>query len=328
MFEEYKNHDIAVYAGYLKDDTKLMQSASGGVATALASYVLEQGGYVVGVAYTPDLQNAEYIIIHDQSELYKLKGSKYIDTQKGTIYKDVKQLLSEGELVLFTGTPCTVAALHKMVGRPENLISCELICHGPTLPKVHQDFIATLERKEKSKIIDFSVRHKKHEWQPSYICAKFKNGAIYEKPLFETDYGYAFMMLGKEGCYKCQFRGDNRTGDIMVGDFWGATENDEFWNKRGVSVIFAETERGNELVKKIEDFQLFESDFERAVEQNPMIIRPKDKEVKTDLFKQLLFEKGLHYATIHTYSKKKRIKYFLEKILPSGVISAVKKIKK
>ena len=50
MFEEYVEHDIAVYGGYLRDDEKLMESTSGGIATALSEYMIEQGGYVAGVA--------------------------------------------------------------------------------------------------------------------------------------------------------------------------------------------------------------------------------------------------------------------------------------
>ena len=59
MYEAYNQHDIAVYAAYLEDNAKLLQSASGGVATALSEWVLSQGGHVAGVAYSEDFRRAE-----------------------------------------------------------------------------------------------------------------------------------------------------------------------------------------------------------------------------------------------------------------------------
>ena len=95
MYDAWNQHDIAVYAAYLEDDAKLLQSASGGVATALSEAVLAKGGYVAGVAYSRDFRRAEYRIIHDTADLPCLKGSKYIDCHKGGIYRDVQQLLRQ-----------------------------------------------------------------------------------------------------------------------------------------------------------------------------------------------------------------------------------------
>ncbi len=155
------SHDVAVYGGYIDDDNELMQSASGGIATALAEQMIDAGGYVAGVAYSEDFYKAEYIIINDKNDLEKLKGSKYVETEKKDIYKKVQSLLMQGEKVLFIGLPCTVAAMYKFLGeRVENLLTCELICHGPTLAKVHKEYISYLEQVYNSKIIEFSVRHK------------------------------------------------------------------------------------------------------------------------------------------------------------------------
>lgn len=89
-------HDIAVYGGYLDDDNKLMQSTSGGIATALAEKMIDAGGYVVGVAYSEDFHKAEYIVTNDKEELKRLKGSKYIETDKKDVYKKVKALIERG----------------------------------------------------------------------------------------------------------------------------------------------------------------------------------------------------------------------------------------
>lgn len=325
MFEEFKNHDVAVYAGYMTDNSKLLKSTSGGIATALGEYVIGQGGYVAGVSYTVDFKSVEYIIVNDMENLYKLRGSKYVDSEKKTVYADVQNLLNQGKLVLFTGVPCTVAALHKRVGRPENLISCELICHGPTLPKVHQDFISDIEKRYNSKATEFSVRYKKGTWTPAYLRTKFTDGQVFEKPFYETDYGFAFEVLGKESCYYCPFRGNQRTGDIMIGDFWGATKSNPYWNDKGVSVIFAETKKGDEIIKKVQGIKLFDTDFESAVKENQMVVYTKNKDPRMDSFKEMLDQRGLHYAVKHTRSKSERIKALIKEVIPKSLVLTTKK---
>lgn len=303
MYEEYAFHDVAVYAGYIDDETKLLQSASGGIATALTEYVLAQGGYVAGVAYSEDFHKAGYVIIHDIADIDRLKGAKYIECDKNNVYSNVKKLVDAGETVLFFGLPCLVAALYAFLGtRPKNLLTCELVCHGPTYSKVHSDYLKFLEKKYKSKVIEFSTKKKIGKWTSAYLYAKFENGKVHQKLFYETEYGYAFNMLSKPSCYNCKFKGDNRQADIMIGDFWGATEDDEFWNNGGISSIFAETDKGNAIIKSIPSLILFPLAFERAVEKNPMVVRSKRCSAKRDSFAELLQKKGLIYAVNHTKS--------------------------
>lgn len=327
MFEEYNDHDVAIYGGYLIGNAKVMQSASGGIATALAECMLEQGGFVAGVAYSEDFYRAEYILIHDKSELGRLKGSKYVECEKGNIYSDVKRLLESGERVLFFGLPCVVATLYRIIGsRPENLLTCELICQGPTSSGIHQEYVAYLEKKYQSKIIDFSVRHKKKGWTPPYLYAKFENGVIFEKPFYETEYGYAFSVFGKESCYACKFRGNNRQGDIMLGDFWGATRQDAFWNRYGVSAVFAETKKGNDFLYFTPGIKLFPTTFEKAVGRNPMVIRSRRKEKEREKFSKLLSEKGLIYAAKYSNSIKRKARNAAVKIVPNSIRPTAEKI--
>lgn len=329
MYSDYDKHDVAIFGGYLDDDAKILQSASGGIATALSEYMLQQGGYVAGVAYTEDLYRAEYVIIHDKSDIPRLRGSKYIDCDKKNIYSVVKNLIDSGEKVLFFGLPCVVGALYNYIGsRPENLLTCELICHGPTLPKVHYDYVTFLERKNKSKVTEFSVRYKEDAWTPVYLYAKFENGRVFRKPFYETEYGTAFSVLAMQSCYNCKFKGNNRQADIMIGDFWGAVETDAFWNKNGVSSIFAETEKGNSALQATPGIKLFPTTFEKAVEKNPMVISSRERKNERDKFAELLSEKGLFYAVEHTLSYKKRMVRAVLRLVPSGIRPFIKSVGK
>ncbi len=321
--------DVFGYGGYIADDTKLMQSASGGVATAIAEHTIKIGGYVAGVAYSPDFYNAQYIIANDISTINKFKGSKYIDCDKKNIYNEVKKLIENDEIVVFFGLPCVVASLYSFLGyRPEKLITCELICSGTTYTKVHYDYVRYLEKKHKSKVVEFSVRYKTDESPRMHLYARFDNGKVFKKPFYQTEYGYAFSVLSKQSCYNCKFKGNNRQGDIMIGDFWGASESDEFWNKKGMSAILAETEKGRIFIESLKNIKIFPATIERIVENNPMVIEARKVSSKREDFERLLDRKGLFYAFNHTISFKERLQVKGKKIFPSFVTKVFFKLKK
>lgn len=321
------SHDIAVYAGYVTDNKELMECSSGGIATALSRHVIKQGGYVVGVSYSEDFYSVRYEIVNDEAGLERLKGSKYVDAEKGNIYSATKELLEAGNTVLFFGVPCVVAALKLFLKEDyENLITCELICEGPTTAEVHRNYIEYLEKKFHSKVTEFTVRRKKTAWIPKYLYAKFENGKVFEKNFRRTEYNYAFKVYGKKSCYDCKFKGDNRTGDLTLGDFWGATEQDAFWNAKGVSAIFAHTEKGQQLLLDTEGIALFPSDFARAAKENPMLTKSRKLRPERAKFEELFEKKGLIAASKQSMAPKDRLIFEVKKAMPESVENIVKKI--
>ena len=305
----YAQHDIAAYAGYVEDSQELLSCSSGGVATALARQMIRRGGYVAGVTYTPDFKEAVYAVTNRMEELEQFKGSKYCAVKMGSVYADVKALLDAHQPVLFIGLPCCVAGLRAYLKQDyDGLVTAELICHGPTPAKVHRQYVEHLEQRFDSRLTDFSVKRKKGAWTPGYLYAAFENGAVYEQPFYHTEYGYAFSTLAGKACYSCQFRGNNRTGDLMLGDFWGATEQDVFWNKEGVSAILVHTEKGKQLLLDTADLRLFDTTFQKIVEGNPNIIRPRSERANRAKFEQLLESRGLLYAVPHSKSFLSRLK--------------------
>ena len=295
--DAYAHHDIAAYAGYVEDTQELLSCSSGGIATALARQMIRRGGYVAGVTYSPDFKEAIYAITNREEELEQFKGSKYCAVKMGTVYADVKALLDAGEQVLFIGLPCGVAGLRAYLKQDyDGLVAAELICHGPTSAQVHRRYVEHLEAQFGSSLTDFSVKRKKGAWTPGYLYAAFENGAVYEEPFYHTEYGYAFATMAGKACYSCKFRGNNRTGDLMLGDFWGATEQDKFWNKKGVSPILVHTEKGKQLLLETEGVRLFETTFQKIVAGNLNIIKPRTDRPNRAKFEQLLESHDMHYA--------------------------------
>ena len=315
-------HEIAAYAGYIQDEQELMQCTSGGVATTLARKMIRMGGYVAGVTYSDDFYSAQYTIIDREDQLDKLKGSKYIEVEKGNIYKDVKELLDAGKSVLFFGLPCVVGAMNRYLGKDyPGFLSVELICHGPTSAKVHRQYVEHLEGIYNSKVVDFSVRRKREKWQPPYLYARFETGVEFWEKLYRTEYGYAFSTMARPVCYTCKFRGDNRTGDMMIGDFWGATEKDACWNEKGISSILVHTHKADQFLKDLDGFVCYETTVERIIAGNENVIRPRKKAANTEKFEKLFEKYDLFYAVEHSRSFKSKVKRAVKKL----IFKAVKK---
>lgn len=90
----------------------------------------------------------KHIGISKKSELWRLKGSKYVQSDMGTVYYDIRQQLENEITVLFSGTPCQVSSLKKYLGKEyTNLYTIDIICHGVPSIKLFQDYLAYTEKK-------------------------------------------------------------------------------------------------------------------------------------------------------------------------------------
>lgn len=63
--------------------------------------------------------------------MWRLRGSKYVQSYMGTVYRTVEQRLRDNRYVLFSGTPCQVAGLKAFLGKTyDRLLTVDIICHG------------------------------------------------------------------------------------------------------------------------------------------------------------------------------------------------------
>lgn len=192
--------------------------------------------------------------------------------------------------------------------------------------EVHRQYIEYLEKKYKSKVTEFSVRRKKDAWIPKYMYAGFENGKVFERNFRRTEYCFAFKVYARPSCYDCKFKGDNRVGDMTLGDFWGATRKDVFWNEKGISSIFVHTEKAKKLLLETEGIKLFDSDFERATAVNPMVIKSRKMRPEREKFERLFKKRGLIYAAKHAMRFKDRVSVWLKNHMPSFVEKFLKKL--
>ena len=141
------------YAGYIKNEKILKNSASGGMFSLIvdAFYARTNGtGYVDGVVWTDDYTNAIHVVSTEKAIVDRMRSSKYIQSYKGNIYSQIKILLERGEYVLFSGTPCEAAGLKSYLNKEyEKLYVVDIVCQGPTSPSAMNQFMKSITRNGK-----------------------------------------------------------------------------------------------------------------------------------------------------------------------------------
>lgn len=248
-------------AVYIDGNKELLNRASsGGAFGAMARYVLAQGGVVFGCSMDDDY-NINMISVDNLDDLQKLHGSKYVQTNVGMIYRQVKDVLKSGRLALMCACPCHIAGLKSYLRKDyDNLITMDLICHGVPSQPYFRDYVKDLlRRKAKAGITTFRFRYKAEtccETQHVPFSAKNVHVGFHNK-----DYYMTYFLWGKgyrDSCYHCRYPGAEREGDFTIGDFW----NNERAKlpidvSRGSSLVFFNTDKARKLKSVFEENSTF-----------------------------------------------------------------------
>lgn len=163
--EKNKKFEKIAYGVKNKDEHERAKSSSGGVFVEVAKYILNNDGVVYGVEMNNDFQvkHGRATTIEDAR---KFQGSKYVQSDKHSIFCMVQKDLKEGKEVLFTGTPCEVAGLKKYLRKEyDNLYTLDLICHGVPSSELLNAFLKGKEKLYSSQITELKFREKAYGWR-------------------------------------------------------------------------------------------------------------------------------------------------------------------
>lgn len=286
-----------VFSAYNKDDEIRYMSASGGVFSAVAAYFLNNNGVVFGAAY--EKTTVKHTYITQISELDKLRGTKYVQSEIGDSYSVVRDYLQNGIQVLWVGTPCQVAGLYEFLGKDhENLTTIEIICMGVNSPEIFQKWLKEIEQENKKKIQKVHMRYKDNGWRDSAssIRIDFTDGTYIVRRGKINYYMKGFLdgrLYLRESCYNCSFKGDSRSADLIMGDFWGIEGDDN----KGMSVIMVNSLKGSSVLAKVgDDLNLKEQRLEDIVKNNPGFSISEPRNEKRDAFFQYIQKESLEKA--------------------------------
>lgn len=273
----YESNCIAAYACKSRDSVR-MCSSSGGVFTAVSDFVLNMGGVVYGASFD-EAMVLKHTRTTDTAGRDSMRGSKYIQSSTVGVFRSVMQDLRDDKYVLFTGTPCQVAALKSFLGREyDHLVCVDIICHGVPSPEVWERFVQYIEKKYSGQLTDYAFRNKTVAWRRYSPTATFADGRM----VGENDHTGSFIELFRydvclrPSCTSCRYASVHREGDLTIGDFWGI-ENvfPQLDDNKGVSALMVNTEKGVAFLRQLQaDLELIPCTQEQIATKQPNMFHP------------------------------------------------------
>ena len=268
-----KSPPPVAFAARNRNEEIRMNSTSGGIFSLLASRVLEENGTVYGAAYDDDFR-VGHIAIEAREDLWKLRGSKYVQSDLNDCFSRAKADLEANRKVLFSGTPCQIAGLLSYLGKSyPNLITVDLICHGTPSPAVWKEYVAYRAETANSQIKEIAFRKKSGQGTPPSFFIKFENGSEYVRTPYLRDPMVKLFLFNKclrPSCHHCAFKGVRRA-DITIADLWSVNSVARDMNDgNGVSLMLIHTAKGFDVLNEIrENTDCRQIPFKRAIKKNP-----------------------------------------------------------
>lgn len=341
---QVKNTPIKCYAAVNKNKDELLKSASGGIFAAMAMTILKDGGVVFGAAldFEDGHAHPHHVAVREASQLYRLQGSKYVQSAIENTYAEAKEELDLGKKVLFSGTPCQIAGLYGYLRKEyENLITVDVICHGVPSAKMFDDFLQNETKKRGAKKVkSYVFRDKKKGWgMNGRIQFEMKNGneKIVYIPARLVSYNTFFLdgFNYRKNCYSCRYANSHRPGDITLGDYWGIEREEpqllkkkEYDVENGISCVIINSENGMDIVNDIIDMDMQETQFGKIANKNGQLKYPSKYPKKRKSLMELYSKKG--YSNIDKYFyknyKKQIIIHTIFNAFPIGIRLKIKKI--
>lgn len=282
---EIKNNQW--YSCYLKNVEDRIKSTSGGIFPALANFFIQNDGYVCGCVWDENMKPI-HIVTNNVDDVEGMRGSKYMQSDLKETLNEIKSKINEHK-ILFTGTPCQVAAAKLYLGDHENLYTCSLICEGAGSYKVWKKYVDFLECKYKSKMKLASFRNKEIGWDSPVAKYEFYNKKVRKTLSYEYDIyviGFLQALYYRNSCSDCQYKGNGHNADLIIGDLWGASSKMlQKTQNKGISVVIENSKKGTELLRCVAGkFSIESINPEIVIKYNKLLMESKEKNKNRDRF--------------------------------------------
>lgn len=282
-----QEHSSLYAALQYKDERKRKTSTAGGAFSLIADHILDCGGSVYAVGYD------DMVVCHkrciDKEKLQELRGSKYVQSKLDDTFAEIKDLLENGETVLFVGTPCQVHGLKNYVGEKEYLYTIDLLCLGVSSPKLFSEWINYLNYKYKAHVSHVYFRDKHYGYATPNVKVAFDNGKEIDQRYDTRVHANLFFRYYnvRPSCYQCEFREIPRVSDFTIGDFTEiGSVSKRMDDDRGTTKIWIHTHKGKELLSRVKD----NCNIEVIEENNTNIVGGPKCQIKRPEKREQFFE--------------------------------------
>lgn len=315
------------YMGWNINDGVLLSSSSGGVFTALTTYIFANNGVVVGAEMEQKSRDLKHVIITSVKELDRIRLSKYYQSNCKCVFVDVKKYVNNNIPVLFCGTTCQIAALKNYLGKNyDSLITVDVLCHGVSSKKAVDAYIESKQKKYKKRVISIFFRVKSGEigWMKSTRMKIIfdDNSTLITNNDTDTFFtAFNNNLILRESCYRCKYCGENRISDFTLADYWGIRENEITLKQKwyGVSLIIVNSQKAQNILNEVmTEIEIYNIDKESAIRNNLALLEPNSRPVERNFIFNLIRIKGFDraiYELLKYYYIKTVIRHVLFKII-------------
>lgn len=243
-----------VYAGRIHDGEELRISSSGGAFTVLTDFFLSHQCAIVSAIYNYETYQTEFRMILTRSGRNLARGSKYMQSKPGTVFKEAEEWLKNNpeKVLLFVGMGCQADGFRKfseLKGFRDRVYIVDIICHGSPSPKLWRDYAKSIERRQGGKINYLNFKDKRNGWNSPTAIVVINNKEISIKNYVRIFYNRCAL---RPSCHVCPYATTERRTDITIGDFWHIEQTKpDFYDPNGTSLFLLHTNRGKELFEKV-----------------------------------------------------------------------------
>ena len=241
----------SLYLGHATSDKLREKGSSGGVGTALFSFMLESGEVdcVINVGSSDkDPMDISYRASYSEEDLLKHSGSKYLFIPFGE-FKTMFSVLEEKTCVVIV-QPCHVEAVKKLRRKFPNIKYVFSFFCGFNIDRVATPYMVS-----KLKVDPFNVERIDYRGgdYPGGFLVETKDKKIHK--LGKEHYEIVDLMYLCSWCSKCSYyMGEG--ADVVLGDAW-------LKEKPNLTAVIARSDEGDNLLKKAlvnKKLKLFELD--------------------------------------------------------------------
>ena len=207
-----------------------------------------------------------------EEKLGFFRNSKYVQSEMGDCFRQAKNDLDSGRLVLFSGTPCQIEGFSCFLrGRKyDNLFLLDFVCRGVPSPRVFKKYIQAQEVLLGGNLLKILFRDKYYGYHYSSLSIYNKDSAKdYHKGVDSDAYLRAFFnnLSDRPSCYDCKFKKRYRKSDLTLWDCFPIEKFTKDMDGKGTTRILVQSEKGAEIVKNASvDLNLVEVDPDMLTE--------------------------------------------------------------
>lgn len=335
------------FAAWSNDQETRRRSASGGVASELYKWALENEYWIAGVKYT-NTREPVYCLTNDITDILSFQNSKYVSSNMGLIYREIAYKLKMGKSVLFIGLPCQVAGIKRyceMKGLSiEKLILIDLVCHGTAPYAYLEEHICNIEKKKNMTATEVSFRDPDTHTYTFTFTLKNDNKTFYAKKVESNDtyqIGYHKGIIYRENCYNCKYACLDRIGDLTLADFsYVGTKEECLYDNKNVSCVLTNSRKGEKILmemNRLGSIYCEERPMQEETEYEMMLHRPTVRPAERPIFLQEYnkthnFDHSMKMAAknqiiknqIISLSHYRKLKSYISRIIPLRIKKMLK----